>query len=295
MTRSGFDLDRLRIANPQPTEDNRGRGAVAQATLSRILQESDEPARPSGRGWRRRRAPSRLVIVVATLLIGGGAAFAATDPLNWWSASRGQAMYRSNPAAHAQTPTEQQIRCVSARAGLRCSAKGVGQPYTRIDVIHPPAKGFTRAALLKYVARRLAAGAMTAAQAKRFRADLAAVPNSFFTEYAIATRYGTYATRGETPSGRYVLPPKGIPALLVCEKTTAGLSCQDLNGDEHVPIGGGVYAAQPGPDWRPAPAKSQSQSQLPPGISFTASEYRLLADMLRFATTTQISGVSTTG
>lgn len=285
-------LARLRAANPQPIEPDRGRGAAAQAALAQILEES---AKATGGGDRRRRrgvggASRRLVVVFALLLVGGGAAVAATDPLGWWSPNPGQAMYGSNPAVRVRTPSAQQIGCTRWAGAVRCSTRRSGQLYARIDAIHPPVSGFTRVALLRYIAGRRVAGTMTAAQAARFRADLAAVPNSFFTKYQLGSRYGTYGGGGETGNGRTLVPPPGVPEFLVCETTGAGLSCQDLNGDASAPIGAGVYQAIPARDWHLAPPQPANYGRRPPGISFTSAEYRVLVDMVRFATVSTTSG-----
>jgi hypothetical protein len=185
-----------------------------------------------------------------------------------------------------RTPSAQQIGCARSAGAVRCSTRQSGQLYALIDAIHPPVSGFTRVTLLRYIAGRRAAGTMTAAQAARFRADLAAVPNSFFTKYQLASRYGTYGGGGETRNGRTLVPPPGVPEFLVCETTGAGLRCQDLNGDENAPIGAGVYTAIPARDWHLAPPQPQNDGRLPRGISFTAAEYRVLVDMVRFASTT---------
>ena len=163
--------------------------------------------------------------------------------------------------------------------------RSTAQLYTRIDSIRPPAHGFTRQALLAYIAHRRKAGAMTIAQAARFRADIAAVPDSLFSEYTFATRYGTYGAGGETRHGLTLVPPPGIPSLLVCQTAGPTLSCQNLNGDAHAPIGAGVYQANTTRNWRYEHVSPENAGLLP-GISFTHAEYRVLIDMLRFATVT---------
>jgi hypothetical protein len=55
--------------------------------------------------------------VLAATLIVGGAAFAATDPLGWWSANPGEARYGANPAIRVRTPTIQQINCRARSTG----------------------------------------------------------------------------------------------------------------------------------------------------------------------------------
>jgi hypothetical protein len=271
-------LTRLRAANPALVDEDRGRTVAAQAALQRILTDATAPAdvRPPGREprRRRRRSPRGLALVLAAVLLGGGAAIAAADRLGWWSPNPGEAMYGANHALRVRTPNEQTISCRPALGGeFRCVSSHSGQQYSRIDAIQPPAS-LSRAELTAYIAQRLAAGTMTATEAATFRGDLAAVPDSFFPEYRLASRFGSYSGGGDLGNGRTRIPPAGVPEFLVCENAGAALSCQDLNGDHAAPIGAGVYMAEPSADWRPAPP-SRRASTLPPGVTFTPAEYRL--------------------
>ena len=313
MSKHTEELARLRSANPAPVEPDRGLTPAATATLARILQEPISVAneaqldgRSRARFLRRRivtRSSRRLIVVVVVLVTAGGAAFAATNPLGWWSTNPTEARYGSNPAVHVRTPTQQQIACGRSGGVLRCSPasyelpsgvelvnghRSTEQLYTLVDAIRPPYRGFTRHALLTYIAQRRAAGAMTVAQAARFRADIAAVPNSFFTQLEHGG-YGTYGAGGETRKGRTLVPPPGVPSLVVCEPAGPGVSCQDLNGDEQAPVGAGVYQAMTARNWRYERVPPEN-SGLPPGTSLTRAEYRVLFDMGRFATVTHRSG-----
>jgi hypothetical protein len=277
---------RLRAANPASVDDGRGRSPGARAALRRIVAE---PAPPSGRrshGLSARRRgphpPRGLALVLAVVLLGGGAAFAATDPLGWWSANPGEAKYGANPALHVRTPTIPQIGCRTRSAGqFRCAAWHSGQRYSLIDAIRAPV-AVTRAKLTAAAAHALAAGKISSAEAARFRADLGAVADSFFRKFEVASRFGTYGGGGETRNGRTLVPPLGVPEFVVCENAGTALNCQDLNGDNAAPVGAGVYIAEPAANWRPAPPGRQNPS-LPPGISFTAAEYRVLIDMAQTA------------
>jgi len=293
MTRSrSAALARLRAANPEAIDAARVHGADAQAALAQIL---DEPP-PGVVRWKRLRrrfggSSRRLIAVVAVVVVGGGAAFAATDPPGWWSATPTEARYGSNPAAHAKTPAAQQIGCTRSGRVLRCSPRPFGQLYIRLDTVTPPATSFTRRRVLAFMATARARGRMTASQETRVRADIAAVPDRFFAEFELASRYATYSTGSPNSKGETLVPPSGIPAFVVCERVSTGLSCQNLNGDEHVPIGAEIYGASAASDWREVRLRPDVPGRLPPGISFTPAEYRVLIDLLRFATVGRSSSV----
>jgi hypothetical protein len=294
-------ITRLRAANPAAVDPGLGREPVAQAALQRILDSPPETASPATR----RPLTSRgLVLVLAMLVLGVGGALAATDPMGWWSSNPSEAHYRVNPDARVPTPAAQQIRCTAGGSErLRCTPRqercyqvrkrtpycklsGTGLPYLKIDAISAPPSNslLSRAGFTKAIAKALAARRMTAAQAARFRADLARVPDGFFTELRLAAQYGTYGSGGETKNGRTRVPPVGQPATLVCTDAGRGLSCQDLNGDADAPVGAGVYSAVPGPGWRTV-RTPRYIGGLPPGVHFTHAEEQVLIDLLRFGTT----------
>jgi hypothetical protein len=297
-------ITRLRAVNPAAVDPDLGRDPVAQASLQRIL-DSPQTAPPA----RRPLTSCGLVLVLAVLVLGAGGALAATDPMGWWSSNSSEAHYRVNPEARVPTPVAQQIRCTAGGGGrLRCTPQqercyqvgqrapycklsGTGLPYVKIDAISAPPSNsvFSRAGFTQAITKALAARTMTAAQAARFRADLARVPDAFFTELRLAGQYGSYGSGSETQNGRTRVPPAGQPATLVCTDAGRGLSCHDLNGDADAPVGAGVYSAVPGPGWRTV-RTPRYIGGLPPGIRFTHAEERVLVDLLRLGTTTTRSG-----
>jgi hypothetical protein len=301
-------MTRLRAANPAQIDPDRGHEAVAQAALQRILDTSPAPPAIVDRRVR----PRGLALVLAALVLGVGGVLAATDPMGWWSSNPTEAHYRVNAEVRVRTPAAQQIRCRADGAGQfgctperercyqvgqsapYCKLSGVGLPYMKIDAIAPPPPNslLTRSGFLKATDTALAARTITDAHAAQFRADLARVPDSFFTELRLAFQYGTYGGAGvQTQTGKTRVPPLGQPVTLICTDAGRALSCQDLNGDADAPIGAGVYAAQPGPGWRTVRTR-QATGGIPPGIHFTPAEYQVLIDLGRFSTTT--SGSSTT-
>lgn len=279
-------ISRLRAANPVRVEADRGRSAIAQAALERILNDPRTTTPPRRKRLRARLPRGGVAVALALGLAGGGAAFAATNPFGWWSSNPNVAKYALNPSVHVRTPTAFAINCRSGGAPrLVCQPAAVdslgrpqahGQLYTKIDTIHQPnpASVFTRVNFLR------AARKLPPAQAAKLRHDLSRVPDSFFIELRLASRYGTYGAGG--PGQR--VPPPGVPEFLVCEQVGSALSCQDLNGDEHAPVGAGVYSAQPASDWRLAPPQRQGPF-LPPGIRpFSRAEVQVLIDVTRFST-----------
>lgn len=301
-------LTRLKAVNPAIADPERGQDAVAQAALERIL---GTPALPPASTRRHALTPRGLVLVLAVLLVGVGGALAATDPMGWWSNNRSEAHYRVNPNTRVRTPSAQQIRCrpdgnrrfnctaatthcyqIGQEAPF-CKLSGTGLAYSRIGTIHAPPRDslLTRAGFTRAISKAVANGTMTAADAMRFRSDLARVPDSFFTELRLASRYGTYGTGGASRNGRTLVPPISQPATLVCAAVAGRISCQNLNGDPDTPVGAGVYSANPGPGWRWVKAPRYIGG-LPPGVHFSRADYQVLIDMLRFGTTTHSGSAS---
>jgi hypothetical protein len=276
-------FSRLRAANPARPQHDRGESNVALAALERIL--ADPGSSGTSVSGRRVRSPRGLVLVLAALVLGTGGALATTDPFGWWSANPDTAQYRINPALHVRTPSAQVIACRPSSSGdFRCVAGRSGRRYMRIDTIQlpGPASAFTRAHFNAAIRQALAAGTMPATQAAKFRADVAAVPDSFFTELQLASHFATVSGGGESSRGELV-PPAGVHEYLVCETAGAELTCGALNGNLNAPIGAGVYAAETTSDWRLAPRRRRD-SLLPQGINFTPAEYRVLIDIARNAT-----------
>lgn len=279
--KSPDSLERLRAANPAPIDPDRGASVIAQAGLQRILTN------PGSAVISRSRRPRRVLVLVVLLaaLVAAGAAVAATDPFGWWSPNPDTAMYGINPTVRVITPSQAQIVCpVQSGSTVRCAEHGDGQRYLKIDAIKLPAPNsvYSRQHFLATIAKQLAAGNMTDAQAARFRTDLAHVPDSFFSKLELASRFGTYSTGSRGQSER--VPPPGVSEFLICTTSGTAVSCRDLNGDTHAPVGAGVYLALQAPGWKIAP--SRRRDPLLPGITFTNNENQLLDDLIRTPTQT---------
>jgi hypothetical protein len=276
-------LARLRAANPVAVKRDLGHSQHAQDTLQRILADTGAPERAPEHARRPRhagrRAPRGLAVALAMLVVGGGAAFASTDPLGWWSANPSEAKYGANPNRTVPTPRLRVVKCHALSSPrFSCSAGGSGRTYTLIDRIRPP-RSLDRGKISAFIARALAAGRLTAGEAARLRADLAAVPDSFFRLLATESLVGTYGGSSLDANGRTLVPPVGVPEFLDCEGTGTRLACRDVNGSESLAVGSGVYIAERTPDWRIAPPESHGHTAPSGAGSFTAAESRLLRDL----------------
>jgi hypothetical protein len=291
-------LARLARANPVIAEAGRGRAPQAQAQLARILASEREA--PSRR-WRPRRRRVIAILIVATALTGCGAALRVADPFGFWSSSTpGTARFGVNPAAHAVAPRASGIRCRLAGAKtLTCTPGGRGIRYFMIEArtfAGVPA-GFSRASALRDIAKGRAGGQISVRGARVLRADLIAVPASFFPDFRELGRFQTIEAQVGS-NGTERIPPHGVPPLIACQQLAAAIDCRTLNGDEATPVGAAVYAATPERDWitvrSPGPKAGFESSQrliiAVFGHPFTPAEVRLLMDMLRYATVERSGG-----
>jgi hypothetical protein len=212
---------------------------------------------------------------------------AATDPFGLFrSPNPDSALYGVDPSRHVTPPNVPNIGCPRiATQSFDCGAHMSGQRYTLIDhVFSNPT--VTRRMMLAAVRRGLRAGQISPAGAARLDADIAAISDDFIARFNVLAHFGTY-TGGVDSGGR--VPPVGVPSLLVCQSAGTALHCRDMNGDDSAPVGGGIYAAVPAPDWRPAPPR-----QPDPGWALevailghppTAAELRFEMDIVRYGTT----------
>ncbi|HJS94964.1 MAG TPA: hypothetical protein VJ741_11930 [Solirubrobacteraceae bacterium] len=117
--------------------------------------------------------------------------------------------------------------------------------------------------------------------------------DDFIARFNVMMHFGTYSS-GVGAGGSQRVPPVGVPSLLVCETAGSALSCRDMNGDDSAPVGGGIYAAVPAPDWRPAPPQQpDSGCDLEVAIlghAPTPAELRFETGLARYGTTS--SGAS---
>jgi hypothetical protein len=290
-------LARLVAANPVAADERRPRAPGAQAALARILATERES--PRRIWWPRRRVVS--VLIIATVLAGCGAALRAADPFGFWrSAAPGSAQYGVNPAVHVVAPKAGEIGCtLSGSAALTCQPGRSGIRYDMIsETTTAVPRQFTRQSALRAIATGLADGRVSATGARHLRADILAVPGSFFAAYEELGRFETMGAGNYGANGKQLVPPHGIPILIACEQLRATIACHNLNGDEHAPVGAGIYAAIPASNWisvpteslRAAYASSQRLIIAVLGHPFTAVELRFMIDSARYATVVSHSG-----
>ena len=279
-------LERLSRANPVQPDDSLGESPAGRAALQRILA-TDRSARRPAKPRRFRGHGGRLAIVLlAAGLLAVGGAVAATDPFGLFrSTNPGTAVFGVDPSRHVKPPTVSDIACPSTGGQtFDCGADLSGQRYTLVDhVFSNPT--ITRALMLGAIRQERRAGQISASGAERLDADIAAVSDEFIARFNVMMHFGTFST--SFGSGSKV-PPVGVPSLLVCESAGTALSCRDMNGDDSAPVGGGIYAAEPAPDWRPAPPQqSNSTWQLEVAILGhppTPAELRFEIDLVRYGT-----------
>jgi hypothetical protein len=296
-------LARLAAANPITVDQRRGLTPQAQDMLAQIVSTERQRARRLPR-------PRRCVVAVliaATVLAGCGAALRAADPFGFWrSSAPDTARFGVSPGDRVVAPTARAIACrVATAATLTCTPGGGGVRYSMIhdSTFDGVPAWFSRASALRDVAKELAAGQLSARRASRLRTDLTAVPASFFPDFRELGRFQTIQS-GNGPGATERVPPHGVPLLIACKQLHAAIDCEALNGDEATPVGAGIYAAVPEPDWvtvgSPGPnAELRAAQRLIVAVfghPLTRAELRLLIDLARSATvghsSTSVSGHS---
>ena len=286
MTRQpSSSLSRLALANPVAADDARGLTPAPQTQLVRILASPRDPV-PRARRIRQHR----MRVVVLAIALAGCGVFAAADPFGFWrSATPAAARFAVDPTRRVPTPTATAIGCRrTGSASLACTAGAAGLRYRLVDHVSDVVpSSFGRSSLRRAVAAALANGELTAAGARRIDADIAAVPDSFFAAFRELGRFQTFETSFESSTGAALAPPAGVPTWIVCEQRRTTLGCTNLNGDEHAPLGAGIYAAVPTSDWTPLAAQPgrgpDPASQLIAAVfghPLRGAELRLLIDLL---------------
>jgi len=283
------DLERLARANPAPSDDHLGEGAIARATLERILATERLAAPPRRRP--RRHGRRLAVVLVAALLLAVGGAVAATDPFGLFrDPNPGSAIFGIDPSRHVKPPIEYSIACPHTTGQAFICATGLsGQRYSLIDHVWSPGPRLTRSYMLGALRKEVRKGQISAQDEKRLEDDIAAVSDDFLARFSDMMRFGTFSTSFSSTGAQARVPPAGVPSLLVCESAGTALRCRDMNGDDSAAVGSGIYAARPAADWRPAPAHQPDSGWglevAILGHAPTATELRFEMDLVRYGTT----------
>jgi hypothetical protein len=287
-------LERLARANPARPDDALGQSPAAQAALERILADERPPELGARRRRPRRHGHRLAIVLVAALLLAVGGAVAATDPFGLFrSPNPGTAIFGVDQSRHVRPPTEQYIACPQTAGQTFTCATGLsGQRYMLTDHV-PSAPTLTRKSMLAALDKEVRQGRLSAQGAMRLDADLAAVSDEFLARFNEMMHFGSYSV-GFTSTGTQArVPPAGVPSLVICESAGAALRCRDMNGDDSAAVGSGIYAAQPAPNWRPAPPHRPDPGyQLEVAILGhppTAAELRFEIDLLKYGTTSSRS------
>ena len=182
-------LARVARANPVRPDDDLGLMPEAQAALDRILA-TEAPARRRSAARRSRRV---VIVALATLLlVAVGAGLAATDPFGIFrNPNPGSALYGVDSSRHVKPPTAYWIQCPQTTGNaFRCGAALSGTRYELLDHIESnDASVLTRANLKTAIRQARARGEISAAMAKRFDQDLAAVSDTFLARFRTMFRY----------------------------------------------------------------------------------------------------------
>jgi hypothetical protein len=273
-------LQRLRAVNPARVDPTAAQSAPARATLERILAEP-RTTRGPGRLTRWMKPRRATAVAVAAIVLGGGAV-AAADPFGWWSADQNTARYAVAFQTTTTGPSAPRLVCDGSGSQPACApAAASGRAYVRMGTVQPvPADRLSAASLRAEIARRVAAGQLSAADADAARSAVATTPAAAFAEARQALAFGSLTANVTGPGGKVIVPPAGVPEFLACSDAGGQLACRDLNGDTAVPVGAAIYRADPTGDWRADPDAPRG----PSGRPLSPQATRLLGVLLQLST-----------
>ena len=253
---------------------------------------------------RRRIQVGAAVALAAALMTGIGLAASGVDVLALFRSDEpGNAHYQVDRNAVYHGPAPHRLGCSSVTGGtFTCTVGQGGTPrvYTFLTrVARPRAFVFSREFLLRAVTRAERRGDLTAAQADRFRRDIAAVRDDFYRAMNRLTTVQNIGVGVGSSERGEIVPPPGVPMLIFCDRVTAGqATCHPLAGAAAVPARAPIYELRPSADWVPAPPPPAGTGT--PGALFNAvlgrplrpEEIRLLRDLLMAGETrSESSGV----
>jgi hypothetical protein len=255
-------------------------------------------ARSAAQRLKRRRAVRlrrTAILVFAALALLTGAALASShfDLLPWVDqGSRSTATFSVDGSRTYRGPAPEALLCPQADPGsFNCSVGSFWAKTRRtygIAMRVEPREDTSREGALRALAAAEKAGQVDHATAERYRHDLAAVSDDFFSGLALLTAVESIGG-GEQASGRpgfELVPPAGVPMWIACQASGEGFRCHDLALSRNVAVGTPLYRLRSSPDWVAVPQKSRGPIDLNRlfqavlGRDLTPAERQLLMDFL---------------
>lgn len=268
-------------------------------------------ARLAAQGMKKRRAVRlrrTAILALAALLLLAGAALAAShfDVFPWLDQSnRSTATFSIDSSQTYHWPAADVLVCPQARAGAFSCSIGAFQPKGRRTYLLAE-----RVSAQPKVSRRFYLEALATAErkrqvdhaaAQRFRRDVAAVGDDFFSGLALLIGVESVGGDEQAPGrpGFELVPPAGVPMWIACEASgRSSFDCHPLAESRNVPVGTPLYFLESSSDWVAIPRQSHRPVDVELlfravlGRDLTPAEERLLLDL---TTTGEASGGSGTG
>lgn len=212
------------------------------------------------RQLRRRRRTAQIagLLVLMLVMVGAGLAATGVGIFGWLSGGeRGEARFSVDAGRIYDGPAPETVGCgVGAAGALSCRVGGGGdRVYDLLERVDRP-PSLTRQTVFELLATEEAAAHVSPDRAAEIRVLVLGVPDDFFEKVSTLLALQSIGASGTTVTGGELVPPAGVPLLVVCEQTGEALSCRDLAGAGAVAVGAPVYRLRETPDWAPAPPGS---------------------------------------
>ena len=200
--------------------------------------------------------------MLLALLTSGALAASRFDLLPWVDqSSRSTASFSIDSSRTYRGPAPEELLCPEAgRGSFTCTVGAIPATSRRSYLVtervaQPEA---SREALLQQLAAGEREGEIDHANAERFRRDLAAVGDDFFSALAPLSAVETVGGGQPVPGrpGFELVPPAGVPTWIACESSGAVFRCRDLASSRNVAVGTPLYFLQPSADWVAVPRQS---------------------------------------
>jgi len=255
-------------------------------------------ARISAQGLKRRRAVRlrrTAILVFAALALLTGAALASShfDLLPWVDqSSRSTATFSIDSSRTYHGPAPDALHCPQAgTSAFSCSVASFWSKTRRtyhVAMRVEPQEDTSRDGLLTGLAAAEKAGQVDHGTAERYRHDLAAVSDDFFSGLALITGVESIGGGEQAPGrpGFELVPPAGVPMWIACQAGGEGFRCHDLASSRNVAVGTPLYQLRSSPDWVAVHQKSSGPIDVNRlfhavlGRNLTPAEGQLLMDFV---------------